>query len=283
MKASKLFCFVCFVLFGFSGFSQTTKNLNIYFYEQPLMFFAKNDKSTEYSGVEADILKEFIKWCDEKKKIKVIPKYYGYKTFNEFYGAMQSAPENTIGAGTTTITEERKQSFDFSVPYLNNVALFVSQGSVPTIESAEPAAVKTGSTSRPTPAQTQGLVGLIEKGSVHATYMSDLVKNRSLNISMQPVEGNLNEVLASDPKYVTYMDIISYRELLKNTDKYFKIHRALSVSGEKFGYMLPKNSEWLPLINEFMEGGFGFTATRKYENILETYLGYEVISTVERF
>ena len=79
------------------------------------------------------------------------------------------------------------------------------------------------------------------------------------------------------------MDIIAYRELIKNSDKYFKIHRELSMGGESFGFLLPKNSEWLPLINEFMEGGFGFTATRRYREILENYLGYEVISTVELF
>lgn len=98
---------------------------------------------------------------------------------------------------------------------------------------------------------------------------------------LENISGNLVEIFSSDPKYVTYMDIITYRGLLKSSDKYFKIHRDLTVRGENFGFVLPKNSEWTPLINEFMESGFGFTATRKYQQILESYLGYELISTVD--
>lgn len=287
MRVSKLFFSAAFVLFGFSAFCQSAKNLNIYFYEQPVMFY-KTDKGNDYAGVEADILKEFLKWCEEKKKIKVTAKYYPYRSFNDFYSGFASAPANSIGAGTVTINDERKQQFDFSAPYLKNIAVFVSQGSVPTFTASAPAASKAeGQSSARASASLAGsygeLVGLVEKGSVHAQYMKEFVAKYSPNTNVQAVNGNLAEVLSSDPKYVAYMDIITYRELLKTTDKYFKIHRELNRKGENFGFILPKNSEWLPLINEFMEGGFGFTATKKYQSILENYLGYEVINTVEMF
>jgi hypothetical protein len=283
MKYCKLFFFIAFTLFGFSAFSQSSKTLDIYFYEQPLMFF-RTEKTNEYAGVEADILKEFFKWCEEKKKIKVTPKYHNYKNFNDFYNAMSSASESSIGAGTVTINNERRKTFDFSAPYLKNVALFVSHGSVPTFTSSanQPAAAKSLSGVAPTP-QYSKLVGLAEKGSVHSVYMKNFIATHANDMQMEAVSGNLSEILLSDPKYVAYMDIITYRELIKNSDKYFKIHRELTMNGENFGFILPKNSEWVPLVNEFMESGFGFTATRKYQDILEKYLGYEVISTVEIF
>lgn len=286
MKLIKLFFIASFVLFGFSAFSQSPKTLDIYFYEQPHMFF-KSEKTNDYSGVEADILKEFMKWCQEKKKITVTPKYHPYKTFNDFYAAMESAPANSLGAGTITINEERKQSFEFSAPYLKNVAVFVSHGTVPTF--ALQVTDKTAATSRASaaglpPAAFSSLVGLVEKGSVHANYMRNFVGKYGLTMEIQPVAGNLSDVLISDPKYVAYMDIITYRELLKkNPEKYFKIHRELTMKGENFGFMLPQKSEWTPLINEFMESGFGFTATRQYQNILESYLGFELINTVDMF
>lgn len=283
MKLGKLFFITSFVLFGLSLFSQTSKTLNIYFYEQPVMFF-KSDKTGEYAGVEADILKEFLKWCEEKKKIKVTAKYYPYKSFNDFYSALKSAPANSLGAGTVTINDARRQDFDFSAPYLKNVAVFVSHGSLPTFAAPSSELVDAG-TKPPVHSLSPGgngpLIGLVEKGSVHADYMKYFITQYAPSTTLQPVNGNLAEILASDPKYVAYMDIVTYRELLRKTDKYFKMHRALSRSGENFGFALPKNSEWQPLINEFMEGGFGFTATRRYEEILETYLGYEVIRTVE--
>lgn len=287
MRVGKLFLSAAFILFGFSAFSQSTKILNIYFYEQPVMFY-KAEKNNEYAGVEADILKEFLKWCEDKKKIKVTTKYFPYKSFNDFYSGFGSAPANSIGAGTVTVNEERKEQFDFSAPYLKNVAVFVSHGSVPTFTATPTAANKAegqaaGRTSAALATSYAQLVGLVEKGSVHSQYMKDFVAKYSPNTTVQAVNGNLAEILLSDPKYVAYMDIITYRELLKSTDKYFKIHRDLTRRGENFGFILPKNSEWLPLINEFMEGGFGFTATKKYQSILENYLGYELINTVEVF
>lgn len=271
MKYAKLLTLGAFILIGFNVFAQQTKKLDVYFYEQPLLFF-KNEKTADYAGVEADILKEFFRWCEEKKQLKVNPVYHGYKTFNEFYTAMESAPENALGAGTVTIKEERKKNFDFSAPYLKNVAVFVSHGNVPTFSSANPNATNYTSL---------GLQGLIEKGSIHTTYMKDFVSKYAPSMPLENISGNLVEIFSSDPKYVTYMDIITYRGLLKSSDKYFKIHRDLTVRGENFGFVLHKNSEWTPLINEFMESGFGFTATRKYQQILESYLGYELISTVD--
>ena len=281
MKLAKLLPIVPFILLGFFANAQTSKTVDVYFYEQPLIFF-KSDKSAEYAGVEADILKEFFKWCAEKKNINITPKYHGYKTFNEFYMAMQSAPANSIGAGTVTINGERKNLFDFSAPYLKNVAVFVSHGSAPTFSVPQNKAEGSRNSSGSAPDFAQlGYVALAEKGSTHVVYMQNFISRYYPTMKVEAISGNLAEILASDPKYVAYMDVITYRQLLKNSDKYFKIHRELTVRGENFGFILPKNSDLTPLINEFMESGFGFTATRKYQNILETYLGYELITTVD--
>jgi hypothetical protein len=44
---------------------------------------------------------------------------------------------------------------------------------------------------------------------------------------------------------------------------------------------MPKNSRYALYMNEFFESGFGFTATKKYHQILETYLGSEILDGVE--
>lgn len=258
---------LCFL--SLSGIAQSNKNLNVHFYEQPALFF-KTEKASEYGGVEAEILKEFFKWCETKKKIKVTVKYFGYKSFNDFYESLKAAPANTIGAGTVTISEERKKQFDFSAPYLKNVAVFVSHGSVATLGADDESKLTSSK-----------LTALVEKGSVHAEYMEKLQKDRFPRLQIKAVNEKLQDLLESNPNFVAYMDIIAYRELIKNSETYFKIHRELNVTGENFGFVLPKDSEWTPLINEFMESGFGFTSTKKYQQILESYLGYEVIRTVE--
>lgn len=69
--------------------------------------------------------------------------------------------------------------------------------------------------------------------------------------------------------------------LKKNTGKYLKIQKAFSQPKEYLGLIMPKNSLHAAYINEFFESGFGFTATRAYHQILEKYLGYEILDSVE--
>ena len=50
---------------------------------------------------------------------------------------------------------------------------------------------------------------------------------------------------------------------------------------ETFSFVLPLRSSYTPLINEFFERGFGFTATKEYRQILEKHLGPEILEKVE--
>jgi putative glutamine transport system substrate-binding protein len=270
MKKSCLFTlFVLIVLSFGNAFAQNTRTLNIYFYEQPLLF-RQGEKPQTYEGIEADIIQEFISWCAEKKKISVKPAYFAYKSFKEFYDAMKTAPPNTLGAGTVTITKERLNEFDCTAPYLKNVAVFVSHGSLNTLDTEQPETLR-----------GINVTGLAESQSIHVEYMKAFQKRYAPDMEIKEIKENIGDVLASDPKYVAYMDIIKYRYLTLTSDTYFKIHRSLSKDNEKFGFILPKESDWTVLVNEFMESGFGFTSTKKYHQILEKYLGYEVIRTVE--
>ena len=67
----------------------------------------------------------------------------------------------------------------------------------------------------------------------------------------------------------------------KNPSKFLKIHKILNVPNESFGFIMPKSSVHSQYINEFFESGFGFTATKVYHQILEKYLGNEIIESVE--
>ena len=59
------------------------------------------------------------------------------------------------------------------------------------------------------------------------------------------------------------------------------MHTLANVQNEYFGFIFPESSDWNRAINEFLESGFGFTATKKYREILQKHLGEEVIEYVE--
>jgi hypothetical protein len=54
-----------------------------------------------------------------------------------------------------------------------------------------------------------------------------------------------------------------------------------NTNSENFGFIMPKNGLNKNYISEFFESGFGFTSTKTYHQILEKYLSYEVLQSVE--
>jgi hypothetical protein len=87
--------------------------------------------------------------------------------------------------------------------------------------------------------------------------------------------------MKSDPKYFGYVDIITYMAFTKEQGGILRVHRKVDIQSELFGFVFPPNSDWNTIFNEFMVGGFGFTATDEYHAILEKYLELNVITEVQ--
>ncbi|MBE2246703.1 MAG: transporter substrate-binding domain-containing protein [Candidatus Competibacteraceae bacterium] len=239
-----------------------------YFEQHPMCFRNKG----EVEGVESDILKEFVTWARNKKNMEISLQFEPYFNFEEFLGAVSSGGPMVIGAGTVAIKDERKKDLIFSPPYMNNVSVFITQGIVPSISSKEESVNI-----------LKGMKGIVTKNAVHMGYMEDIKKTylpgMTIEYAKKPIE--VIEKISSDARYFGYVDIVTFWQYLKQSDKYIKIQRVLNIKEEKFGFIMPKQSEFSVLMQEFFDSGFGFTSTKTYQAILEKHLGYEVISTVE--
>jgi putative glutamine transport system substrate-binding protein len=243
--------------------------MEIYYFEQEPFAYTQ---SNSLMGVEIEILAEFAKWAQLRKGVKLDVKYTPFKKFEEFYKAVVSGNSFVIGAGTVAINEERKNDILFSPPYLNNVSILISNGSAETIYNKEEVAGK-----------WKNMKGITTKESVHNRYMEELKKKHlpGMNIEMVKSPLEVTERVGQQANYIGYIDIVTFWHYLKKSNAFLKIQRIFTVNNEKFGFIMPKNSELQGLITEFFESGFGFTATKSYRDILEKYMGYEVISTVE--
>lgn len=238
--------------------------------------FCYKDKSGKLTGIEIDIMNEFAKWLKDKKDVSVKIEYKSYNKFNDVYqGIKTNKDAASFGLATVTITPERNQEIDFSAPYLKNKSLLVSSGVVPTLLKVDEI-----------PQKFTNLTAVTIKNSVHE-HDIQMIKEKylpNLNIEYVDAPTQILQKLASDKKYFGYVDIITYWDFVKNNSKaYVKMQRASIINNENFGFIMPKNNDWTPVINEFFEAGFGFTATKMYRSILETHLGFEVINTVEMY
>lgn len=268
----KKISFITLLLLSVLGIkSQKTDTLNVHFYEN--YPFAYTESGT-LVGIEIDIIQEYINWL-KKKGVNLVLNYRPYAEFSTFYNSVKEGDSKTIGLGSVTLNSDREKDLSVSAPYIQNVAVLVSSGSVPTIRSK----------SNPEVTNVLGkLTAMVVKGSSHERYLNSIKEKfvPGLKVTQVESQNRVLEAIVNNPAQFGYVDIIAYWSFLKkNPGKYIKMQKVFNEPKENLGFIMPKSSAHLAHINEFFESGFGFTATKMYHQILEKYLGHEIIESVE--
>jgi putative glutamine transport system substrate-binding protein len=253
-------------------------SLQVNYYEN--FPYAYKDGTT-LKGIEIDIVAEYAAWLKQKKNINVKVNYTAYSEFGNFYNSVKNGNSKVIGLGSVTQNAEREKEVVFSPPYLENLAVLITDGSVPTIKSKDANGVSK---------ILNGMTGIVVNKSNHVVYMNNIKKlyNQTphevadLLINTTEKQSTVIETISKDKKVFGYMDIVAYWAFVKaNPTKFLKIHKVFTEAKEYLGFILPKKNEHEIYLNEFFESGFGFTSTKVYHQILEKYLGYEIIESVE--
>ncbi|MEX2379673.1 MAG: transporter substrate-binding domain-containing protein [Vicingaceae bacterium] len=242
----------------------------LYFEHEPFTY----QKDGKLTGIEIDILEYFAKWVKENKGVDLKLEFIKQEGFQQMYEAVKTASINSIGAGTITISQERKRELNLTAPYLKNVSVLVSHGSIPTAR---------------TPEQFKSILGgyyaTTIRSSLHEQHLKafwekyNITPNRDIEFVGSPIA--VVKQVAESAKYYGYTDLITFWRYIKQNDQFVKMHKEANIADEYFAFAFPKNSDWTYLFNEFMESGFGFTATKDYHKILEKHLSFEVIEHVE--
>lgn len=244
--------------------------LTVFYHENSPFVYQEKGKLT---GIEIDILNSFVEWVKENKEIEIELVYQKPQSFYKLLLQAQNGRANTIGLGTITITEEREKNLSFSAPYLRNVSVLLSQGSIKTALSEEDLKSSFGD-----------LYPVTVPGSIHEDHIKEFRErigkvDRPIKEVTTPKE--VIESIAQTGKLYGYSDVITFWQYMKEHDDFIKMHKVANKKDEFFGFAFPKESSWKFVFDEFLESGFGFTATKAYHRILEKHLGYEIINTVE--
>lgn len=242
-------------------------NLEVYIQEEFPFAYYEDDQLV---GIEVDLLRSFVKWTKIRHGVDVNLEMHVEKEFFKVFDAVKQN-KNTLGSASITITDERKKDVDFSAPYLNNKSVLVSPLSFETLSSysdfsrifSEGTAVVIRETTH-----EKELMGIKQK------HFNEMV------VDYQWTTNDIRQALSNNKDFYTMIDLLTFWSWVRDGELGMKVHRVATVEKEEFGFAISKGSDWTPIINEFFEGGFGFTASREYLNILETYLPEEVLSEV---
>ncbi|UII27004.1 transporter substrate-binding domain-containing protein [Fulvivirga maritima] len=226
--------------------------------------FVYKDQSGQLTGICIDIMNDFVEYVEKTKGVSLSTKFVGDGTsFSGMFDKVKASSGGVFGLGNITITDARKKILKFSPPFITNNAILITQSGVPTLSNLS----NIGST-------FAGLTAYAAKGTLNEQRLLAIKKNYFPAMKIAYVSSSLeaeDKVLA-DPKSFSYLDLAFYLDALAQ-GKPLKRHPVGDKSSERFGFIMPKNSDWGPLMEEFFAANGGYTNSVSYKKILTKHLG----------
>jgi len=244
-------------------------SMDVHYFENEPFCYTEEGK---LKGIEIEILERFAKWLQEHKGVSLSLNFIAHDEFEGLYQSVKTAEGNHVGLGTISQTDKRMNEVDFSAPYLRNISVLISAAPVQTARDRT---------------ELKELLNNMQaytlKGSIHEDHLRALYDGfgiaPKINYVKEPEE--IFEKIKESPRNLGYVDVITFWKYIKSADAPVKMHKIANSTDEYFGFIFPKNSGWAFQFNEFFENGFGFTATKEYHKLLEKYLSYEIMNSVE--
>jgi len=229
------------------------------------------EEDGELRGLEIEIIREFAAWVKLRKEVDLTLEFKGFEEFSEVYQRVKQG-ECGLGAASTTITKDREEEIIFSEPYLRNASVLVTSMDVPVLESYNEI-----------PAKFEGKVALVREGTTHEEELKKIKAFHHPDMIVRYVQttDEMLKLLTESGDYYAMVDLITYWRFVKKENAKLRLQRIATVKNESFGFIFPKDCTWQPVVNEFFTKGFGFTSSEQYNQILEKYLGPEVIETIK--
>jgi ABC-type amino acid transport substrate-binding protein len=261
----------CSSTFGYSQYSGDTWSkvsstgsgtISLAYVETP--GFVYKDASGKLTGICVDIMGDFVAYVNAKKGVKLTATYVGDGTsFRGMYDKVKASKGGVFGLGNITMTEARKEEIKFSPPWITNFAILVTQSSVPTLKKMEDIS-KTFA----------GLIAYTAKGTLNEKRLLDIKSQYypTLKIAYVKSSPETMEKVLNDPNSFSYLDLAFYLDAVSRRQP-LKRHPIGDKSSEQFGFIMPLNSDWQPLLEEFFNANGGYTNSTVYKKILSKHLG----------
>ncbi|ELR72325.1 serine/threonine protein kinase [Fulvivirga imtechensis AK7] len=226
--------------------------------------FVYKDNAGNLTGICVDIMRDFVSYVGEKKGVKLSVQFVGDgSSFGGMYNNVKGSQGGVFGLGNITITPARKKEIKFSPPFITNFAILVTQNSVPTLNSLNEIS-KTFA----------GLTAYTAKGTLNDKRLADLKSKYypDMKVAYASSSPETLEKVLSDPKSFSYLDLAFYLDAVQRRQP-LKRHPVGDQSSEQFGFIMPMNSDWQPLMEEFFAADGGYTNSMAYKKILSKHLG----------
>jgi hypothetical protein len=233
--------------------------------------FAYYDDEGELTGVTTEIFRDFIKWVESEDGYDINIHYNEIKSWADFYNTVKDAESGTFGMGNVTITDERWSEIDFSPMYMTNIAVLITHSD--TSELNQLGTMQDG---------FGHLRALVFEGTLHEERINRFRSEYYpiLEIDYAHSNNEIIETVASGDRYFAYVDIYNYWRA-REWGMPLRRHSVGDEPSEQFGFIMPHNSDWTPVITRFFERDEGYLNSNRYREIMETHLGTGLAALLE--
>jgi ABC-type amino acid transport substrate-binding protein len=231
--------------------------------------FSYLDNAGKVQGICVDIMDHFVDYVEKNKQVKLSVKYQGQTDdFKKFYSNVKNGSGGVFGLGNITITDVRKKEVKFSPAFINNVTVLLTHNSVATL-GALPQIAKT----------FEGMTAYTIKGTTNEKQLLELKTKYypAMKVEYLPSSPEVIAKVASDPNTFTNLDFTYFLDAIKEK-KPIKRHPSGDYDAEEFGMIMPLNTDWGPLLDEFL---VNFKKTTEYRQILAKHLGVNAVKMLK--
>lgn len=225
------------------------------------------------SGICFDVMNDFIAYVKDKYGVDVSVDYQPVRdreNFGLYLRTIKNSSNGVFGLAHTTITEKRKSEFEMSPSYFSNISILLTERSVSSLSALSNIGT-----------DFKGMTAVVQKGSSHHQRLLELQKKYGgFDFSFVDNYRKNLEVVASSPKYFSYLDFPVYMIAI-NEGMNLKRQAVGDVSSEEFGIILPKGSDWSPILDEFFESNGGYTSSAAYRDVLKKNLSEKILRLVD--
>lgn len=234
--------------------------------------FVYKDKSGKLTGVCVDIMNDFLKFVKEEHGVSLNARFLGNgSSFSAMYNGVQNGKNGVFGLGNITVTEARQNEIKFSPSFITNFAILVTNSSVPNLESMSDISQKFAGFTAYT---AKGTLNEKRINKLKSTYYPDL------NISYVKSSPDVLDKIVADKTALSYLDLAFYLSAVKERMP-LKRHKVGDEGSEEFAFIMPKSSDWLPIMEEFFNANGGYKNTTAYKKILIDHLGMSAVKLLE--
>lgn len=247
-----------------------TRQANLTYIYSEAPGFAAN-VGGKVQGVCVDIMSDFEFFLLDKYGISTkstVNKQHA-NNFTNYLTAVKKSSGGVFGLSNTTITEKRKKEYNFSPPYITNIGMLLTNKDVPTLENLSRISEV-----------FQGKTALTIKGTTNEERILEIKEKYFPNLKIEYVN-YFDEAMVKIDKstnYFTNVDFTYYLEALQSK-KSVKRHPAGDQAAEKFGIIMPKDSDWNKPFNEFLTEEYQNSSS--YRKIIVMHLGPNALQLLD--